>query len=211
MATKWQMKGKWVKNCNCAPGCPCDFWADPTHHECEGMLAMEVDQGHFGDTRLDGVRFAVTYHWPGPLHEGNGTAQPILDERTTAPQRDALFQILTGKAGNAWFELIPTLISTFHDPVFAPIRFAFDLKGRRARVEIPGVLETVTEPISNAVSGEEHHAQIQLPNGMEYKTAEIARATVNRGTGAIKYDVPGGHSSLAYVEHTQDGLMAERG
>ena len=28
MATaKWRLKGKWLKNCNCNPGCPCDFWA----------------------------------------------------------------------------------------------------------------------------------------------------------------------------------------
>jgi hypothetical protein len=29
--TDWRLKSQWVKNCNCAFGCPCDFNARPTH------------------------------------------------------------------------------------------------------------------------------------------------------------------------------------
>jgi hypothetical protein len=32
-------------------------------------------------------------------------------------------------------------------------------------------------------------APVALPAGMEYKTAEICTATVNKGAGAITYDV----------------------
>jgi hypothetical protein len=39
--------------------------------------------------------------------------------------------------------------------------------------------------------------------------AEIASATVNLGTGAITYDCPNSHSSLAYVEHTPHGQMRQ--
>src|SRR2546427_9189687 len=70
MATiKWRLKGKWLKNCSCNPGCPCDFWAPPTHHKCEGMLGMHVDEGFYGKTSMRGVTFLAQYHWPGPLHE----------------------------------------------------------------------------------------------------------------------------------------------
>jgi hypothetical protein len=202
----WRLKGKWLKNCNCAPGCPCDFWANPTHHHCEGMLAMEVDEGHFGDIKMDGVKFAVTYHWPGPLHEGNGTVQPILDEKTSSEQRDAILQILSGQAGNPWFEVLASVVSTILEPKFAPIEFQFDLQKRQAQVMIPGILETITEPIKNIATGDEHRILVQLPNGMEYKIAEIASAVVNKGTGDIKYDCPNSHSSLAYVEQTHEGL-----
>ncbi len=58
--TKWSMKGKHLKNCNRAFGCPCDFNARPTYGPCEGMAVMEINEGDFGDTRLDGLRWACT-------------------------------------------------------------------------------------------------------------------------------------------------------
>jgi len=67
-------------------------------------------------------------------------------------------------------------------------------------VVIPGILETVTEPIRNIATGEAHQIRVELPGGMEYKAAEIATAVVNKATGQIKYDCPNGHSSLAHVE-----------
>jgi len=207
-ALDWRMKGNWLKNCNCDPGCPCDFWAEPTHHHCEGMIGMEIEEGHFGDINLDGLKFAVTYYWPGPLHEGNGTLQPILEESASPEQRDAILQILSGQAGNTWFEVVASIISTVLEPQFAPIDFEFDLPSRKARMVIPGILETVSEPITNVVTGDNHRIQVQLPAGMEYKLAETASAVVNIGTGDIKYDCPNSHSSLAYVEHTQDGLVS---
>lgn len=202
----WRLKGKYLKNCNCDYGCPCDFWSKPTHTTCEGMAAMEIEEGHYGTITLTGLKFAVLYHWPGPLHEGNGTVQPIVDERATPEQREALLTIMSGQAGGPWFELLASIVTTVHDPVFAAIRFEHDLQGRRARVVVPGLLETVTEPIQNVATGEPHRIQVSLPNGMEYRTAETARATVNKGTGRIAYDWPGSHSSLAHVEHTPTGL-----
>jgi len=70
-STKWRLTGEWIKNCNCAFGCPCDFNARPTYGTCKGLVGMHVQQGHFGDVPLDGVKFMVTVDFPGPLHEGN--------------------------------------------------------------------------------------------------------------------------------------------
>lgn len=204
---QWRMKGKYMKNCNCDPGCPCDYWAEPTHHKCEGMLAMEIEEGNFGDVSLDGVKFAATYHWPGPLHEGNGTLQPILEDKTTDEQREALLTIISGQAGNPWFEVLASVVSTVLDPQFSPINFEFDLGNRKANVEIPGILQTVSEPIINEATGDKLRVRIDMPHAMEYKFAETATAVVNLGTGDIKYDWPNSHSTLAYVEHTQDGLV----
>lgn len=207
MATvKWRLKGKWLKNCSCAPGCPCDFWAPPTHHKCEGMIAMQVDEGFYDKMSMKGVKFALQYHWPGPLHEGNGTALPILDERSSPAQRDAVLQILSGKAGNMWFEVVSSLITTVLPPRVAKIEFKADVKKRRGRVVVPGLLETTVAPIKNLATGGSHVIDVALPNGMEYKTAAICQATVNRGLGPIAYDWPGGHSSLALVDQTHAGL-----
>src|SRR5947208_3065390 len=74
----WRLSGEWVKNCNCAFGCPCDFNARPTHGTCKGLVGMHVKQGHFGSVSLDGVKFVGVVDFPGPLHEGNGTLQAII-------------------------------------------------------------------------------------------------------------------------------------
>lgn len=205
---KWLMKGKWIKNCSCDPGCPCDFWSKPTHTKCEGMLGMVVDDGYFGDESMKGAKFVVTYKWPGPLHEGNGTVQPFFDEKTTQAQRDALGQILMGKAGNPWFEVVASLVTTVLEPKIAPIKLDIDVKNVKAMVVIPGILETTTEPIKNIATGQSHRILVQLPAGMEYKTAETGTAVFNKSVGDIKYNWPNGHSSLAYVEQTQDGLKS---
>jgi hypothetical protein len=207
MATEWRMKGQYLKNCNCAPGCPCDFWAAPTHHICEGMCAMRINEGNFGSVRLDGLLFAGTYRWPGPLHEGNGTFQPYVVDKATPEQRTALLTIMSGQAGNAWFEVLASVVSTILEPKFVPIEFEFDLEKRHARVVIPGELETVTEPIRNVATGAEFRVRVDLPNGMEYFKPEIATTKVLKGTGKISFDCPAAHSSLANVEHTQKGLV----
>ncbi len=75
----WRMKGTYFKSCNCAPGCPCDFMSPPTHGECEGFIGMRVDEGNFEGVSLAGAKWCVAFHWPGPLHEGNGTLKPYFD------------------------------------------------------------------------------------------------------------------------------------
>ena len=203
---KWKLKGKWMKNCSCNAGCPCDFWAEPTRHICEGMLGMDVEDGYFNNVPLKGVKFVVKYKWPGPLHEGNGTVQPFFDSKMTQEQRDAVGQILLGKAGNVWFEVIASLVTTVLEPKIAPIHFEHDIKNVRAKVSIQGYVETVTEPIKNIKTGDNHRISVLLPNGMEYKMAETGSAVVNKGSGEIKYDWPNSHSSLALVEQTESGL-----
>jgi len=207
MAIEWMMRGEYVKNCSCQPGCPCDFWAPPTHHHCTGMFAMRIRQGNFGSTNLDGIVWAGTYYWPGPLHEGNGTLQPYISDKSSEKQREALLTIMSGKAGNVWFEVVASVISTVLDPKFVPIDFEFDLAKRHSRVVIPGEFETITAPIIDLAKGDAHRILVEMPNGMEYFRPEIATTKVLKGTGAIKFDCPGAHSSLAVVEHRHTGLV----
>ena len=139
---KWRLKGQWLKNCNCAYGCPCDFNALPTRGHCEGAVAMKIEKGPFDNIDLSGLGFAVIVDVPRRLHEGNGTAQPIVDERANARQRDALLTILSGKeqAEGTLFHIFSLITSKVLDPLFLPIEFSFDMSKRRARLGIPGVL-----------------------------------------------------------------------
>jgi hypothetical protein len=207
--TDWRLKGDWIKNCNCAWGCPCDFNARPTHGTCQGLLGMRIEEGHFGATNLDGLSFFVVVDFPGPLHEGNGTVQAIIDERADEKQREALFGILSGKnsAEGTIFHIFTLIVSKMLDPIFAKISVDFDMDGRTARVAIPGVLETETTPIRNPVTGAPHRIQVVMPDGFEHRKAEVASARI-ASTGGIKFSVAEGHSSLARVEQRPTGVAA---
>jgi hypothetical protein len=208
-ASDWRLEGEWMKNCNCAFGCPCDFNAPPTHGSCKGLLGMRITKGHFGGTKLDGLVFMVTVDFPGPLHEGNGQIQPIVDERATPEQREALFAIMSGKhsAEGTLFHILSLIVSKLHDPVFVPFEFSFDKNGRVARVVARGVLETDVEPIKNPVTGAAHQIQVLMPEGFEYRSAEVACANFH-STGAIKFDTKATHGSLANVVQTPEGVAA---
>jgi hypothetical protein len=208
-APDWRLDGEWIKNCNCAFGCPCDFNALPTHGSCKGMVAMRINKGHFEGTKLDGLVFAATVDFPGALHEGNGQLQPIIDERATPEQRQALFNIMSGKysAEGTLFQILSLIVTKIHDPVFVPFEFSFDKSGRVARVVAKGVLETEVEPIKNPVSGAPHRIQVMMPEGFEHRAAEVASANI-RSSAAIKFETNGTHSSLANVIQTPDGVAA---
>ncbi|ABE43778.1 protein of unknown function DUF1326 [Polaromonas sp. JS666] len=205
----WRLEGEWIKNCNCAFGCPCDFNAPPTKGYCEGLLGMRITKGNFEDTRLDGLSFFVTVRFPGALHEGNGQAQPIIEERATPAQREALFSIMSGKnsAEGTLFNIFSLIVTKMHDPIFAPVSFEFDKKARTARLSIPGVLETDVEPIKNPVTGAPHRIQVVMPEGFEHIEGEIASANIH-STGAIPFDTTGSHSTLAHVVQTPQGVVA---
>ena len=205
----WRMKGQYVKNCNCIATCPCDTVGLPYPNKgCEGMAGMRIEQGHFRDVKLDGIHWAVTYHWPGPMHEGNGSVQPFIDSSASQAQRDALLQILSGQAGGPWFEVLASIVTTVHDPQFAPITWEFDKAKRKVRVLIPGFLDTISQALKVPATGDEQEVIVRMPNGMEYKEFQVAQAVVLKGTGAIRFDYKNTHSSLAEVEHSHLGLLA---
>jgi hypothetical protein len=207
--TNWRLEGEWIKNCTCAYGCPCDFNARPTHGECKGLLGMRITKGYFQNTRLDGLSFFVTVHFPGPLHEGNGAAQPIIDQRATPEQREALFAILSGQnsAEGTLFHIFSQIVTTMHDPIFAPVEFRFDKTKRTAQLVIPGVLETEVEPIKNPATGADHRIRVVMPEGFEHIEGEVASANI-RSTGAIGFATKGTHSTLAHVVQTPQGVVA---
>lgn len=195
----WTMSGTYFKSCNCAPGCPCDFMSEPTHHECEGVLGMKVSSGSFDGVSLEGAKWAVAYHWPGPLHEGNGTVKPYFDPATTEEQMNGLGQILTGQAGGAWFEVLASIITEVKEPAVVPIDF--DVKGKNGAIKIGDVIENHFESLKNPVTGEEYQVQVVIPGGMEYSDrsegkAEILTTPMMRSTDEIAFDHSGCHTSL---------------
>ena len=176
-AVTWHVTGEEAGGCNCAWGCPCQFNALPTDGRCEGVMMARIAEGHFGTVRLDGVRFAAAFSFPGAIHEGNGTFQLIVDQRATAEQREAIIAMSGGGHGGTIFEIFAAVAPNRPAPLVLPIEIEADRERRTAKVSLPGVVEYRAEPIKNPVTGEEHRAQIRLPNGFEYREAEMGNTT----------------------------------
>jgi hypothetical protein len=187
---EWFLKGKEFGNCNCSYGCPCQFNALPTHGNCMAMCAYRFDEGRFGDVDLGDLCAAATWKWPGAVHQGRGTMQLIIDQRADAKQREALLTIMSGgeteDRATMWW-VYSSMCPTKLEPLFEPIEFEVDVDARRAHLRVPGIIETVGEPIRNPVTGIEHRARIDLPNGFEYRLGEVASGTT-KATGGVKLD-----------------------
>jgi hypothetical protein len=199
--TPWHMLADEVVTCNCAWGCPCQFNALPTKGRCEALVGIRVRQGKYGNTKLDGVTFAAAYWWPKAIHEGNGIVRLAIDEKATADQRAAILNIASGKQGGTFFEIFASVVSQALDPMYVPITFQTDREKRVASLNVPGLGEFRAEPIKNPVTGEEHRARIQLPNGFEYKEAEVGNCVMNKATlGDKKIDNQNTYAQFAAVD-----------
>jgi hypothetical protein len=148
----------------------------PTRGFCDAISTFVIREGHYGDTNLDGVRFAWAFHWPGPIHEGKGHRMLVLDSTTTQPQRDALVALTNGTEGHPFFEIFASVTPNVAEPVVAPISVRFDREARTAKVSIEGLAGNTVEQIIGAGSGKEVRVRLDLPNGFEFKQAEIANS-----------------------------------
>lgn len=205
----WSIEGREFVHCNCAYGCPCQFNALPTHGNCHAVAMMQIKKGHHGDTELDGLRFGMIASWPGPIHEGGGQVVPIIDERATPEQREALLRISSGEdtePGATLFQVFSTTFETVHDPVFAAIDFEIDVDGRTARLTVPGWIEGRGEPIVNPMTGEQHRARINLPTGFEYDVCEVGRGW-SETQGPVKLSLSDSHVQFATVHMTESGVV----
>jgi hypothetical protein len=206
---EWTIKGREFIHCNCAYGCPCQFNSRPTHGDCRAVLAVDIQEGHHGDTRLDGLKIAAVVAWPGPIHEGKGRIVPIVDERATPAQREALLRIMSGEdtdPGATVFQVFSTTYEKVHDPVFARIDLSVDIDGRKAQLQVPGYIDARGEPILNPVTKQEHRARIDLPHGFEYSVAEVGRGWATT-KGPVALDLADSHAHFATLHMTQSGVV----
>ena len=214
MATiEWEIKGTEFGNCNCSYGCPCQFNALPTHGFCAAAAAFQFDAGHFADVKLDNLRAAAVYKWPGPVHEGNGTMQIIVDKRADARQRDAVVKIMSGEEteemATMWW-VFSAMCPNKLDPLFESIDLAIDVDARRAKVAVPGVIDSVGEPIRNPVTGKEHRVRIDLPHGFEYRLAEIGSGRT-RTRGKIELELTDTYGQFARIHLSNRGVVDQPG
>jgi hypothetical protein len=207
---EWSMQGVEAVNCNCAPGCPCQFNQDPTHGNCNAYGFVQIEKGRFGDVTLDGLRWGIVAAWPGAIHEGNGTFQTIIDEHADAKQRSAIEAVSHGKEtepGSLIWQVFSTTVTKYLPTLYKPIDLTIDWKTKTARVTVAGIVEGVMSPIKNPVTGVEHVAQIVLPNGFEFTEAHVINGKGKTTSGPLTLTFDNTHAQIARIHWTTRGVV----
>lgn len=209
--TSWEIKGRELVNCTCEYGCNCQFNALPDKGHCHAVAGIQIDEGYHGNTRLDGLRVAAIFKWPGPIHEGNGEALAFVDENANEAQREALLKIMTGQDTDplaTMFAVYASTVTKMNPPVFTPIDLELDIDGRKGRISVKNYIETRGEPIRNKKTGMEARAQIVLPAGFEYTVAEVGSAS-SKTSGPLRMETNNTYGQFARLHLNNHGPVRD--
>lgn len=205
---QWEIRGPSFGGCNCDWNCPCQYSLKPTHGHCQGLGGWRIEQGYYGDTRLDGLLCAFMYKWPGAIEDGNGEFQAIIDERANEAQRAALTNVLYGRATaeGTFFDIMASTTTRQYDPLLRPIEFECDQDARTAKLTIRGLIEAAGEPIQDPHSGEAHRIRLDMPEGFEFTFAEIGNFNAT-STGEVEIECRNTYGQWALYHFNQDGVV----
>jgi len=149
--TSWRMRGDVMEACSCATTCPCNFGSDPTPLPYEVVIGWRIQDGNYGNTRLDGLSVVLYGRIPANVFLGNWTVGVYLDQRASQPQAQALGDIFAGNAGG-WPAMLSSLIGNLLPPKQVPIQFQ-TVDGEH-NITIPGLLEVGSERVPNPLPGQ---------------------------------------------------------
>ena len=194
----WTLSGWVLIACNCDYGCPCNFNARPTHGKCEGGWTWHVERGSFSGTTLDGLTFSVYAKWPAAIHEGNGEAVILVDERADDRQRHAIATLVKGEHGGPWGALAWTW-PTVHGP--RAVRYEIELHGIATKIRAGDALEVASTVIKNPVTGADAHPGVILPEGLIVKQADLGCSTIFRVDEGIRMNHPGQYTAIGSFDY----------
>ena len=147
---KWKLTGEYMESCNCNYLCPC-IYTNPqgpaTYDHCTALMVYRIDEGNYGNVSLSGLKFAFVIRSGRVMADGNWIFAGVVDEKANTAQREALFSIVSGKAGGPPSMIRDNLVSDFRGVEFKQIEFTMDGLARAA--EIPGVLSFEIEGVAS--------------------------------------------------------------
>ena len=134
-------------------------------------------------------------------------AKIAADERFNAVNNPNAEAMTDGTQGHPVFEIFSAMAPNTLEVVVAPIDLECDREKGQARIQISGIGESRIEPIKNPVTGEEHRVRINLPNGFEYKVADICNSVHWRTTAGDKLTMEheNSYAQLARIDWSSDG------
>ena len=213
MADVWEFRSESYDNCNCAVNCGCQFNLPSTHGYCESAYAGHVIEGHFNGESIAGLNWAALYKWPGEIKDGNGQLQVVVDERANPSQRKAMATIISGGGcvpfSNA-FSVFGEMCPDKRPTLFLPILLETDLKARKAKVEIPGLMTSEARPLIDEFDGGEFHIALARRNrSFEFTYAEIGTGST-RVTGDFEMSYEDSWAHFCIHHFNQDGIVRKR-
>jgi len=149
MSTAWKLDGEYMEACSCDFLCPCitqNATTPATHDFCKVAMTYAVTSGHYGETRLDGVVFAVIAQSKAIMSQGDWAMGVIVDESASDAQTEAIAAIASGAAGGPLAGFAP-LVGEFKGLTRA--RIEFKAAGHERSVNIEGQLSQSVEGIAS--------------------------------------------------------------
>ena len=183
-ATRWALKGTGYEFCNCDFGCGCNFGGFPNSKDgsCRALVGMVIDGGSCGTVDLSGVKCAAIVALSKAIHEGHGQCVFVVEPTATEEQIGALGQIFTGKLGGMPWELLGP---TFEVNELVKARISIDGKGPKSVFKAEGIGEGRGDTFKNPVTGEDHLANIELPDGFIWKKGQCGEGTFRANAGGL--------------------------
>jgi hypothetical protein len=200
--TKWTLAGDYFEACNCNVVCPCLFspapplTSRPTEGDCHVALLFHINQGVYGDVKLDGLNLVVCVSSEGPMGNGNWTGATYVDERADDRQTEALAAIFGGAAGGPMAAFAP-LFGKSLGVKKAPITFKIDGKVRSGK--IPGVLSMSVEPLPTLAEGGEIWAEAGHPVNPKKLALATGRPGSTYADYGLKWDNSGRNGHYAAI------------
>jgi hypothetical protein len=171
----WRVVGDWFDVCKCTVPCPCTFAQPPTEGDCDGALIWHINEGHFGDVRLDGLNFAAIGRFVGNLWDADTKTDMgfFIDARADERQQQALQAIFSGQAGG-WPEMFAAKLGQMlgMEPAQIDVQIADDLAHWRA--QIPGRVNAAAEALQGPTSIPGKPTQVHDPPGSEAGPGTVA-------------------------------------
>jgi hypothetical protein len=203
---QWRIETEYVQSCNCDYGCPCNFNALPTYGNCEALVGYRIIKGNFGDTKLDGVCFALGLWWPKAIHFGDGIAQVYIDKKASPEQAKAIEEITSGKHGGGIFAIFAPTFKEVRPTIITNIEFHYDPYDSWFTVE--GVGQVKSGHILNPVSNDPWEGEILVPGGIGFKRGTVTSVDWNWKSGdiSLKHEKKNGHASITTLAN--EGCIA---
>jgi hypothetical protein len=138
----YEIEGRMLEVCDCNVLCPCWIGEDPDGGTCDAVIAYHIDRGTADGVDVSGRTFAIVFHSPGNLLQGNWKAAAFVDDESTDEQQDALLKVFTGELGGPMAEyaqLIGEVVSVERAPI------TFTVEEGQGTLRIGSEMNPVTE------------------------------------------------------------------
>lgn len=154
MTEAWTLKGEMALSCSCTVFCPCVISLGnhpPTEGRCQTWAGIRIDEGHFDNIDLGGVKLGLMMDLPHIMSRGNWIAALFVDEKASAQAVKSLTRIFSGRVGGTT-HLLSILVGQFLGVRQVPI--TYETQGQTRIVKIKDYVDGAITPIPGKNPGE---------------------------------------------------------